>query len=133
MGKMKIGIYWYFTADILIKVFQKYFLSGPLPNIYFFFKPLNLIGCHGNQKAKFLKNIYIHNSKNQFPRSYIGVKLNLCRSPRTFSHYKIVVHLLPLRKCFDCYDNIKYPKNYNWENENWFSLLSHCKYFYIPF
>ena len=38
MGKMKICIDYYFTAD---------FLS----------KPLNLIGCHGNQKTEFVKNI----------------------------------------------------------------------------
>ena len=31
--------------------------SGPLSNVYFLSKPLNLIGCHGNQKAKFAKNI----------------------------------------------------------------------------
>ena len=44
MGKMKIGIYCYFIADILTKV----------SNIYFLSKPLNLIG---NQKAKFAENI----------------------------------------------------------------------------
>ena len=33
------------------------FLSGPLPNAYILSKPLNLIGCHGNQKAQFVKNI----------------------------------------------------------------------------
>ena len=36
MGKKKkIGIYCYFIADIFTKGFQKYLLSGPLPNIYF--------------------------------------------------------------------------------------------------
>ena len=54
MGKMKIGIYCYFIADILTKVFQKCLLSGPLPNIYFLSKTLNFIG---NQTAKFVKNI----------------------------------------------------------------------------
>ena len=44
MGKVKIGIYCYLTADILTKVFQKYLLNGPLPNIYFLSKLLNLIG-----------------------------------------------------------------------------------------
>ena len=53
LGKMKIGIYCYLTADILTNVLQKCFLSGPPLNISFLSKPLNLIGCHGNQKAKF--------------------------------------------------------------------------------
>ena len=35
MGKMKIGIYCYFFADIFTKVFLKCLMSGPLPNIYF--------------------------------------------------------------------------------------------------
>ena len=52
---MQIGIYCYFIADILTKVIQKCLLSGPIPNIYFLLKPLHLIGCHGNQKAKFAK------------------------------------------------------------------------------
>ena len=33
MGKVKIGFYFYLTADILTKVFQKCSLSSPLPNI----------------------------------------------------------------------------------------------------
>ena len=37
--------------------FYKCLMSGPLPNIYFLSKPLNSIGCHGNQKAEFAKNI----------------------------------------------------------------------------
>ena len=34
-------------------------MSGPLSNIHMYFlsKLLNLIGCHGNQKAEFAKNI----------------------------------------------------------------------------
>ena len=57
MAKVIIEIYCYLIADILTKVLQKCLLSGPLPNIYFLSKPLNLIGCHGNQKAQFAKNI----------------------------------------------------------------------------
>ena len=53
MGKMKIGIYFYLVADILAKAFQKCLLSSPLPNVSFLSKPLILIGCHGNRKAKF--------------------------------------------------------------------------------
>ena len=51
MGKVAIGVY--LTADILAKVLQKCSLSSPLPNIWT--KKLNLIGCNGNQKAKFAK------------------------------------------------------------------------------
>ena len=54
---MKIGFYCSLIAKILTKDFRKCLLSGPLPNIYFLSKPLNLIGCENNQKAKFLKNI----------------------------------------------------------------------------
>ena len=57
MGKVRIGIYCYLIAEILTTVFQKCLLSGPLPDIYFFTKPLNLIEYQGNQKAKFPKNI----------------------------------------------------------------------------
>ena len=35
MGKVKTGIYCYLIVEILIKVFQKCLLSGPLPNVYF--------------------------------------------------------------------------------------------------
>ena len=35
-------------------------MSCHLPNIYFLSKPLNLIGCHGNQKAEFAKNIQLN-------------------------------------------------------------------------
>ena len=61
MEKMKIGIYCYFIADILTKLLQKS-LSGPLPNISFVLKRLNLIGCHGNRKTNFAKNYYKINS-----------------------------------------------------------------------
>ena len=57
MGKMKIGMYCCFIADILMKAFKKCLLSGPLPNIYFLSNLLNLIGCHGNQKDNLQKNI----------------------------------------------------------------------------
>ena len=52
------------------KHFQKCSLSSPLPNISFLSKPLNLIGCHGNQKAKFEK-IYL---KTHLLRSHKGAK-----------------------------------------------------------
>ena len=55
MGKVKVGLYFHLTADILTKVFQKCSLSSSLPNIQILSKLLNLIGCHGNQKDKFSK------------------------------------------------------------------------------
>ena len=36
-GKVKIGIYCFFIADILTNVFQNCLLSGPLPNIMVWF------------------------------------------------------------------------------------------------
>ena len=55
MGKLEIGIYCYHTADILTKVLQKCSFSSPVPSIRILSKPLNMIGCHGNRKAKFVK------------------------------------------------------------------------------
>ena len=57
MGKVKTGIYCYLIVENVTIFFQKCLLSGPLPNIILFTKPLNLIGCQGKQKAKFPKNI----------------------------------------------------------------------------
>ena len=63
MGKVKVGLYFYLTADILTKVIQKCSLSSPLPNIWILSKSLNLIGCYGNQKDEFAKKY----KKNQKP------------------------------------------------------------------
>ena len=49
MGKVKTGLY------ILTRDLQKCSSSCSLPNISFLSRPLNLIGCHGNRKAKFPK------------------------------------------------------------------------------
>ena len=49
LGKVKVGLYFCLTADILMKVFQKCFLSSPLPNIWILSKLLNLIGCRQDQ------------------------------------------------------------------------------------
>ena len=68
MGKVKVGLYFYLIADILTKVLQNCSLSSPLPNISFLPNPLNLIGRHGNQKAKFAKKIL----KNHLLRSNKG-------------------------------------------------------------
>ena len=67
---MKNGIYCYLTGGILTKVLQKYSLSSTLPNISFLSKPLNLIGCHSDRKAKFEKKIF----KTHLLRSHKGDK-----------------------------------------------------------
>ena len=68
MGKDRIGIYCYLTADILTNFLQKCSLRIPLPTIWILSKPLNLIGCHGNRKAKRAKKI----CKNHLLRSHMG-------------------------------------------------------------
>ena len=55
MGKVKGGLYFYSTADILTEVFQKCPLSRPLPNVRIMSKPLNLIGYNDNRKDKYAK------------------------------------------------------------------------------
>ena len=55
MGKVEIGIYFCLTGDGLKKVLQKCFWSSPLPTIWILSQLLDLIGYHGNQKAKFKK------------------------------------------------------------------------------
>ena len=68
--KMKTDV----IADILTNVLQKCSLSSSLPNIAFLFKPLNLIGCHGNWKVKFVKK----NTKKIISSKAIrGIKLKL--------------------------------------------------------
>ena len=37
--------------------------------------------------------------------------------------------LLPLRKYFGCYGNLKFTLTYNGKSENWDWLLFHCRYF----
>ena len=65
------------------KKLQKYSLSSPLPNISFLSKPLNLICCHGNQKAKFEKQY----SEIISSEAIRGIKLKLCRNFHNISPY----------------------------------------------
>ena len=124
MGKVKIGFYCYVTADILTtKILQKCSLSNPLPNISFLSKPLNLIGCHGNQKAKFEKKY----KKIIYSEAIRGIKLKVCRDVHNISLYKNDVFLLPVLMYFRCYGNLKFPLTYNGKSENWHLLLSHCR------
>ena len=50
MENIKVGLYFYLTADILTKVLQKCSLSSPLPNIWILSKPLNLIVAMATEK-----------------------------------------------------------------------------------
>ena len=100
MGKGEIGIYFCVTADVLKKFLQKRFWSSPLPTIQILSKSLILIGCHGNRKAKFLKEIF----KNLLLRSHKGDEaetLHKC------SWHK-VYFLLLLPMCFHCYGNLSF-------------------------
>ena len=67
MGKVEIGIYFCDTADILTKILQKCSWSSLLSTIRILSKSLNLIGGHGNRKAKFsqliLKNLLLRSHK----------------------------------------------------------------------
>ena len=56
------------------------------------------------------------------------MKLKLWRNVDNISFYKNVF-LLPLLKCFRCYDKLKFPLTYNGKSESRPLLLSHCRYF----
>ena len=96
MREVEIGIYCYLTADVLTQVLQKRSLSSPLQNIWILSKVLNLIGCHGNWKAKFMKKYLKITSE-----AIRGMKLKLYRNVHNISLYKsyvfiAVVHVFSL-------------------------------------
>ena len=130
MGKVKVGIYCYLTADVLTEVLQKWPLSSPLPDILILSKPLNLIGSHGSRKAKFAKK---KNKKIISSEAIRGIKLKLCRKVHNISLYKMAF-LLSLLISFCCYGKLKFPLTYNGKIvyngkiENWPLLLSQCRY-----
>ena len=108
---MKVGLHFYLTAAVLTKILQKCSLSSPLPNIWILSKPLNLIGRHGNQNAKFVEI----KSKPISSETISGMKLEHCRNVHNISLYKIMLLLL-LLICFDCYGN---SINLQWEKWKW--------------
>ena len=55
MGKVKIDIYCYLTADILTKVLQKCSFTKHIN-----FVQTSEFGCRGNRKAKFAKKYKSH-------------------------------------------------------------------------
>ena len=87
MGKVEIGIYFCVTADMLKKVLQKCYWGSPLLTIWILSKSLILIGCHGNQNAKFAKKKIISSEAIR------GMKLKLCRNVHNISLYKTYVFI----------------------------------------
>ena len=121
--KVETGIYCCLTADIFIKVLQKWCLRSPLPIIRILYKPLNLIGWHGNRKAKFAKKC-----SKIFSEAVRGMKLKLCRNFHNISLYKIVF-LLSLLMGFRRFGNLKFPYTFNGKSESRPLFVSHCRYF----
>ena len=94
-------------------------LNGSLPNMYFSFKPLNLIDCLGNQKAKFAKNIK-KSTKIISSEAIWGIKLKPGRNVHSISLYKHIVSLWLLHIMhFGCYGNLEFPETYYAKNESW--------------
>ena len=100
MGKVEIGIYFCFTADILTKVLLKCFWSSPLLTVWILSKLLILIGGHGTWKAKFSKKKKnIQKSSSQEP--YGGWRRNFAYMFMTVAStlilfYIVVAHVLSL-------------------------------------
>ena len=72
------------SLQIFRFILQKCCLSSPLRFIWILSKSLNLIGCHGNIKCKFWKNIQKINSSE----TAWGIKLKLFRIVSNNSLYK---------------------------------------------
>ena len=83
------------------KSFLEMFDECPLPNMSFLSKPLNLIGCHDNQKAEFAKKYSKHNSE-----VISEIKLKLCRMFIALASTE-VLFLLLLHMHFYC--NLEFP------------------------
>ena len=70
---------------------------------------MNLIGCHGNRKAKLAKKY----KKPHLLRSHKGDEAVI-----TLAFTNSMFFLLLLLMCFRCYDNLKFPLTYNGKSEN---------------
>ena len=79
MGKVKIEIYCFIIADSLTEMFVA---RSPT-------KPLNLIGCHGNETVKCSKHYLKINSSEAIRE----IKLKLHRIVRNISFYKNTVFI----------------------------------------
>ena len=109
MGKVKIGLNCYLTADILTTVLQKCSMSSFLPNISFLSTSLNLV-------VKFAKR----KIEKHLLRSHKGTKLKLCRTLHLASTK--CMFLLPLLMYFRCYINLMFPLTYNGKSDIAISL-----------
>ena len=82
-GTMKIGIYCYVTVDILTNVLQTCYLSSPLPNVSFLYKPPDLMAT---------KRLTLRRKYSIFkiisPEAIRGIKLKLYRNVYKISLYK---------------------------------------------
>ena len=67
-------------------------LRSLLSNILFLSKPLNLIGCHDNQKDKFAKEF-----SKLISEAETGIKLKSCRNVYNISLYKNGVFIVVAR------------------------------------
>ena len=107
------------------KFWRNVFLSGPPPSISFYTKPLNFIGCHGNQNVKFAKT-YL---KNQLLGSYKGDKAETWRIVYNISLYKNIAFYCRCFSTLVAMATLNFHRPINGKNENWHLLLFHCRYF----
>ena len=102
MGKLKVCLYFYLTADILTKVLHKCSLSSHLPNVWFLSKLLNLIGCHSNRKTKFANKF----SKIIFSEAIRVMKLKLYINVHNICLFKSGISCWYSSCAFFCYGNL---------------------------
>ena len=100
MGKMKIGIYCYFIADILRSSFRTFCWVDHYQT-YTFYPNLSIWLVVMATKRLNLWKIF----KNQ-----LWIKLNLCRNVHSISLYKNTVFLLSLHMHIGCYGNKSFQR-----------------------
>ena len=88
-GNIKVGSYCYLIADIFTELLQGCSMNSPLLNIHasFLSKPLNLICCHGNSKAKYYENGKISKINSEVI-NISGIKLKFCKIAHSITLYK---------------------------------------------
>ena len=98
VGKMKIGIYWIFIADILTNVFFRNVCWVVLYQTYSFCPNFSVSLVVIATKRQNLQNIfkkYLNSSE-----AIWGIKLKLCRNVHSISLCKNIVFLLPNKILF---------------------------------
>ena len=125
MGKVKIGIHFCVTADILKKVYRNdsgVVLYQPYefcPNHWFWLVAM------ATERLNFQKKY----SKIFFSEAIRGMKLKLRIDVFDISLYINYIFLLSLLMWFRCYGNSKFPYTYNGKSGNWHLFLCYCRYF----